>query len=41
MHGMPLGYPSGHKEQRVCGLKKTLYGLKQALRALFGKFTKL
>ena len=35
---LPLGYKS-HLINKVCKLKKTIYGLKQSPRAWFGKFT--
>ncbi|PRQ31062.1 putative RNA-directed DNA polymerase [Rosa chinensis] len=37
---LPPGYGTSSKEQVVCKLKKSLYGLKQSPRAWFGRFTK-
>jgi len=35
----PPGYGNVNEENKVCRLKKTLYGLKQSPRAWFGRFT--
>ena len=37
---IPLGF-SGSDGNKVCRLKKTLYGLKQSPRAWFGRFAKV
>ena len=37
---IPAGF-SGSDENKVCRLKKTLYGLKQSPRAWFGRFAKV
>ncbi|KAL6214060.1 hypothetical protein ACLB2K_013498 [Fragaria x ananassa] len=36
---LPLGYNTSTGEKVVCRLKNSLYGLKQSLRAWFGRFT--
>ena len=36
---IPPGYENRQDANKVCKLKKSLYGLKQSLRAWFGKFT--
>lgn len=35
----PLGFDGKYGPDKICRLKKTLYGLKQSLRAWFGRFT--
>ena len=37
---LPLGYMPGRHNQKVCRLKKVLYGLKRSPRAWFRRFTK-
>ncbi|KAJ4715365.1 Retrovirus-related Pol polyprotein from transposon TNT 1-94 [Melia azedarach] len=37
---IPPGFENSSNQDKVCKLKKSLYGLKQSLRAWFGKFTK-
>ena len=37
---LPPGFNTSSDEDKVCHLKKSLYGLKQSPRAWFGRFTK-
>ena len=37
---LPPGYEDSYEENKICKLRKTLYGLKQSPRAWFGKFTR-
>lgn len=37
----PLGFDKFFNKNKVCRLKKTLYGLKQSLRAWFGRFARV
>ena len=37
--GQPSGFVAQGEIGRVCGLRKSLYSLKQSLRAWFGKFS--
>lgn len=37
---IPPGFENSSNQDKVCRLKKSLYGLKQSPRAWFGKFTK-
>ena len=36
---IPPGYGNVNEENKVCRLKKAMYGLKQSPRAWFGRFT--
>ncbi|XP_024018583.1 uncharacterized protein LOC112090760 [Morus notabilis] len=38
---MPPGFSKGQEDKRVCKLKRSLYGLKQSLRAWFDRFAKV
>ena len=37
---LPPGYEDSYEENKICKLRKTLYGLKQSPRVWFGKFTR-
>ena len=38
---VPLGFGSDLTTKKVCGLKKSLYGLRQSLKAWFGRLAKV
>ena len=37
---LPTGYEESYEKDKICKLRKTLYGLKQSPRAWFDKFTR-